>query len=1031
MSFFSTLFTGGGGIVSSLAKVALLGYASKLLSKNVDESSTGQAEVVDPGVRLQLNPSTENQIPVLYGDVFLGGNITDAQLSNGYKTMTYCLTLAEITGPKYSTSQNTSYTFKNVYLNNNRVVFKADGVTVDYTLDSGGNQDISMRDLIKVYVYGGQVGLEPTGYASTTPPPSTVMPGWTALTHPMSGLLYAIVQVNYNKSKNVSGLPDCVFNIESDMTLPGDVLVDYMTNTTYGAGINPADIEGGSFAELNTYCSTGFSYRTPAGTATSGPITIGGLVDTKTTCLTNMEELAKAGSAWISYDIHLGQWIVVTNKAGSPIATLSDDNIIGDISISGTSLTQLNNIANVKYQNSDILDKTDFVKITIPEEDLFQNEPRSSLELTLPFNNQQAVAMKLGLQLLKQARVDKIITFKTDFSYMNLRAGDIVGVTSTPYGYTNKPFRIITVEETEGDMGEIVLDFKALEYDSTVYDYDIQEYFIETDDGILGIGSIGKPDTPVVTKTEQANLPKIVITAEVPSGIVDVMEFWITFDTTNPNDANRTYVQIGSYSNNDGSSLTENQQVSYTYAGLSQSNFYIKVRGSNSVTSGPYSDPTGLIAYVPIVVADTVSDNPVSIGGQLMSLGLLTLLNNLDGIYKGLFGSGSLLDKIMDGIKDVTGVDLKTGGPGVPGADGTDGAPGKDAGVCTLSFNKNNQYPPDRATLENPETPYPNNQKLGPNDPNTVRLSGTIADYADINGDYHFSFSDATVFSIGEGNVKLYKTNGTLVETIPAASLVIDSTNKIIKIPFATRTIKTDYYILMDQGVIKGANGCVSPEISSSSGWNFHTDSPSPRPPIIPPRPGQSPTGCPALTLTGVITKKFEDVVAQGNLKADIETNIILTWNQGIELSQVGTITILSSSGTHQAFDLSKTFANDKVSEELIVAQGNRLYVNPTVDFARGTTYWMTITANALKNTCGTGGNAAITDSTTITWTTDGGPTSTNVPPASGTSTKQSGLKMQFDQPVAKGSGTLNIKNSSGVVVKTISGTDPAVTVTN
>lgn len=1024
MSFFSSLWDVAGGTVSSLAKVALLGYASKLLSDNTNNSSTGETPIVDPGVRLQLNPSTDNQIPVLYGEAYFGGNITDAQLSSDYKTMTYCLTLAEVTGQKFSDSQASAYTFKGVYFNNNRVVFKADGVTVDYTLDSAGNQDISMRDLIKVYFYKETTGIAPQGSGASIPASSTVMPGWTAGTHPMTGLIYAIVQVTYSRDKGVSGIPDCTFHVENSMTLPGDVLVDYMVNTRYGAAINPAEIEGATFTALNSYASTGFSYTAVGGSTASGPIEINGLVDTGTVVLDNMEELAKAGSSWMTYDIHTGQWAVIINKAGTSIASFSDSNIIGEISISGTSLTQLNNVANIKYQNTDILDKTDFVKVSIPEVDLFQNEPRTTLERTLPFTTQQVVAMKIGLQELKQARIDKIISFSTDYSYLNLRAGDLIDVTSSVYGYTNKMFRIVTVEETEDDNGSIVLNFTCLEYDADVYAYNITEYEVETDDGILGIGSIGKPDVPLVTKTEQANVPKIVITADVPSGIVDAIEYWLTFDVSVGNDSARTYIHIGTYSNTNGTALTENQAVSYTYSGLSQSDFFVKVRGVNSVATGPYSDPTGLIAYNPIVVADTVSNDPVmGLDDQLMSLGLLALLNNLDGIYKGIFGTGSLLDKIMDGIKEVTGVDLKTGGPGVPGADGsngTDGAPGKDAPPCTLSFGTN-KYPLDRGTAENPETPYPNEVMFNGN---KVKLSGTLADYADSTGDYYFSFSDQTDISIGEGNVQLYKSDGTLFQQLSASSLVIDSVNKVVKMSFNTRDLKTDYYILMDQGVIKGANGCVNAAIEDPLTWNFHTDTPSPRPELKPlPAPAPS-KPCPPLNIVRVITKLYVDKEATNNLNADIETNVGIVFNQAVSLQTTGTIEVKSSSGTHQTFDLSHTFANQKISTELVSVRSDTLYINVTKDFNPATTYWVTLTSGCVKNSCGTGNNAV--SGNTLTWTTDSGPNASKLP---GTSLpmNESGVKLNYDRSVIPGTGTMSIKDAGGTVIKTIPANSPAL----
>ena len=660
MDFFSTAWSylTGKSIGASLVKTALLGYASRLLYKSTESASTGKEEIVDKGVRIQLDPSTDNRIPVLYGEAYFGGYITDVKLAADYKKITFCLTLAELTGNKLSTNAATVYSWQNVYLNGNRVVFKADGFTVDYTVDSSGNQDVSLRDLIKVYVYFNQTGVQPTGSSGTTPSPFTTMPGWTNGTHSMANLCYAIVEVTYNKDSGVNGLPDCVFRVTSSMTLPGDVLYDYMTNSRYGADIDSSEINTTSLTALNAFCTTGFSYTNLASATVTSTITINGLIDTGTEVLTNMQAMAEAGSSWLTYDIHTGRWETVINKAETSIASFTDSNIIGKIDISGTSLTQLNNVADVKYQNTDILDKTDFVKISIPNGDLYANEPMTAVQINLPFTNKQVVAAKIGLQQLKQSRVDKIIKFQADYSYILLGAGDVIDVTSSVYGFTSKLFRIITVTQSEGANGQILLDFTCLEYDSAVYTYNIQQYNVVTDDGILGIGSIGKPNAPTIVKTEIANVPKVVISAVVPSGIVDNMEYWITFDVGVGNDSARTYIQIGQSQNTDGTLLTENATVSYTYSGLGQGNFFVKVRGVNNVSNGPYSNPSGLIEYVPKVVADTISDTPVSVGGQLMSLGLLTLLNNLDKIFTGTTTVGSLFDKIFSAFQTKTGVDL-------------------------------------------------------------------------------------------------------------------------------------------------------------------------------------------------------------------------------------------------------------------------------------------------------------------------------------------------------------------------------------
>lgn len=1050
MDFFSTAWSWfkGSSLTSSLAKTALLGYASRLLNKTTEPTTAGGNEIVDKGVRLQLNPSTENEIPVLYGEAYFGGYITDAQLSTDYKKMTYCLTLAELTGDKLSTGLGTGYTFQGVYLNNNRVVFKADGFTVDYTLDPSGNQDISFRDLVKIYFYCDQTGVQPIGSSGTTPSPFTTMPGWSSLTHSMEDLMYSIVEITYNKDRGVSGLPECIFHAKSDMVLPGDVLADYMTNTVYGAGIPGAEVDGTSLLALNTFAGTGFSYTNLSAQTVSSPIHINGLVDVKTDVLTNMQALAEAASSWLTYDIHTGTWKIIINKAGTAVANFTDSNIIGEISISGTSLTQLSNIADVKYQNTDIQDKTDFVKISIPSEDLYTNEPETSLQLSLPFTNKQVVAAKIGLQALKQARVDKIIAFQADYSYIMLGAGDIISVTSAAYGFTSKLFRIITVTQSEGDLGEILLDFTALEYDSTVYDYDITEYAVESDGGILGIGSIGTPNVPVVTKTEQSNVPKIVIDAVVPSGIVEAVEFWITFDVGVSNDSARTYIQIGTYRNTNGSNLSEDDTVSYTYTQLAQSDFFVKVRGVNGITSGPYSSPTGLIEYVPIVVADTVSDNPPSIGGQLMQLGLLTLLNNLDKLFSGDTSPGGVFDKIFKGFEEKTGVDLVGSAQGgnlvVPGEVGV-----LDDGTQLTSVTRNINFVGDgvSVTAANNEVTVTIGASSGGGTPEQGGLPATCyltvsnlypvdkatgagsypeydADKAPISGYYAIKFSGDIYSSLekGTGNIKLYKSNGTLVETLTASQLVIDK--NLVKLPFADRTKGTDYYILMDQGVVKTPLGCVNPAITTGTTWNFNTPWEVPTPYLIVGDAPTIPVECGSIQYQSfAVNSKFS---GEETTKAARHTNIAITFNRGISLTNVGQIKVLKSAGgTHQIIDLAQTFNANKVSE-LVYTSGSTLYVNPTIDMDPGVGYYIIYDAGVVTDPCGNK-NVAFTSTTGISFTVDGGPSTGSITAPGATDTKAS---MTFDRPVVPGTGNAVLYDGNNNVVTTIASSGGPVSYT-
>jgi hypothetical protein len=247
MSFLQGIINFGkilGG--SSLVQTALIGWTLNKVTKSVNKANnlTDDANI-DQGVRLQVAPSTTNKIPVLYGAGYFGGSITDAVMTNTNKTMYYAITLCEKTGIKLSDNQASVTTFKDIYWNDQRMVFNADGITANFTVDRSGIADTSISGLVKVWCYDGNSTTPRTieNYTATnTSTAYTIMPGWTAGTHPMSDLVFAIVEINYNRDKNLTALGDVVFHLENSIKLPGDCLYDYMTNTRYGAGISAGEI---------------------------------------------------------------------------------------------------------------------------------------------------------------------------------------------------------------------------------------------------------------------------------------------------------------------------------------------------------------------------------------------------------------------------------------------------------------------------------------------------------------------------------------------------------------------------------------------------------------------------------------------------------------------------------------------------------------------------------------------------------------------------------------------------------------------
>jgi hypothetical protein len=925
---------------STLITTAALAYLVYRLNRNVNKGNDiDETPNIDEGVRLQIPPAADNKIPVLYGTAFFGGIITDAQQTNNNQTMTFCLTLSETTGHKLSDSSGSAYTFKDVYLNDQRLVFKADGFTVDYTVDRGGNFDTSLSGLVKVYCYAGGSDTPsiPDGYSNASYPNAySVMPNWGSSTHQMQNLLFAVVEINYNREKGLTQLGTWNFEIENDMNKPGDVLFDYITNTTYGAGIHEDDINQSDLTALNTFSDTGVAYEdqgTGAETLTDR-YQINGLLDTAKTVMENIEKIASATASYLKYDIHEGEWGVVINKSGSSTASFTDDNVLGNVNVASTGLRDLYNKVKVEFPHRDLRDSADFVTIEIPAADRNANEQDNTLQIQYDIINEPIQAQLLGLIELKQSRVNLVIDFETDFTYINLKAGDLIDVTNSRLGFTAKVFRIISIQETQDGDGALTMKIVALEYDANVYsEADLYRYTRSDANGIITIGSIGIPGTPQVTKFESNSRPRVEVETTAPTGLVEAIEFWRTTDVAVSGDENRSYQLIATERPANGGVYTSGTTVVLDYDALAEDEYFFKVRGINSTTTGPFSTPSGLVDFTPEQVPDAIGDDTAvssTLGNLLGALSIVELLLKLDGLFAGVTGNKSIFQRIKDLIKDATGgaIDIDGGTNAVASAglatvkdEGTtlttsatsinftgdavtatqaNGEvsvqinsspfnPGGDApeegdilvyedgewvtkpGLASTVTNcEDDRLPVFTKTIQvwDPETETHVNETIvtGVECP-TISTEAAVApiaelrptkfltvtetlppdrtswinstqegyrpDQAPTTGAYYVKWNTGTAIysaiELGSGNAKLYTTAGVLKDTKTAAECSIVN-NNVLKIPFATRDLKTDYYVLLDEGFVtygmahcSGFSGYyVSQEIIIGD-WNFNT----------------------------------------------------------------------------------------------------------------------------------------------------------------------------------------------------------------
>jgi len=126
---------------------------SKAFANNpsFDNSTSGSSP--NPGSRQQLAPATDNKLPVVYGQAFVGGIVTDLSISSNNQELYYVLPICEVTNTNAGQTADT-ITFGKIYFGGKLVQFQGNGYTVASLLDeSTGIVDTTVNGKIEFYLY--------------------------------------------------------------------------------------------------------------------------------------------------------------------------------------------------------------------------------------------------------------------------------------------------------------------------------------------------------------------------------------------------------------------------------------------------------------------------------------------------------------------------------------------------------------------------------------------------------------------------------------------------------------------------------------------------------------------------------------------------------------------------------------------------------------------------------------------------------------------------------------------------------------
>jgi hypothetical protein len=502
--------------------------------------------------------------------------------------MAYVLTLSEKT-------QTGTFSVGNIYWNDQLLVFKtgSDSHIVASSIDQNGlgEANTNYDGFIRVRIYSGGSEAANQIFPTTGTPVtaySLLAGSESETTYDMTDLVFAVVQVDYDtNNKGPNGLGQVTFELTNSLKNPGNVWYDYMTSERYGAGIPSAQIDTVSCISTTTSTSLfSISNTIPANQYLAGGTTastqvryeINGVISTGDTVKNNIDKISMASEAWSSFDYSQGQWKIIANRAATAgeltsAFVFNDDNIIGDVGITATNLEDLYNNLEVEFASRKIRDQNDYFKAEIDSSLRNALEPDNKLSMRLEMANNALHAARIGLIELKQSRYDLIITFRSDYSALQVEAGDVVKVTNSVYGFSSKLFRVSKTREVEDEVGGITVEITALEYNADVYSDETLEDSADTPgSGISvfgGSATLPAPSIPTVV-TINTTTPgfRISTTISPASGPVDQVEWLISTTSTSG------FVALDYEPGNFGAGSTVTDVISYAQAGT----FYFKAQ---------------------------------------------------------------------------------------------------------------------------------------------------------------------------------------------------------------------------------------------------------------------------------------------------------------------------------------------------------------------------------------------------------------------------------------------------------------------
>ena len=468
----TSIFNGSFNPYVALGIFAIGWLFSRTLKPEVPDFGTNDFEETERGI-LVNKQSNNASIPVIYGERLVGGTrvfIETSGTDNTYLYVALVLSEGEVNSIEEIRVDDKVVTFDGALTHG----------TVREVASSDGNFYKDSTSHIQIQAFLGKDDQVASSVLST-------LSSWGS-NHKLSGICYLALRFKWNQDI-FGGIPQVQAKVKgkkivtlasnlseqtaSFSTNPAFCLLDYLRNERYGKGIATTDIDLQSFYDASQVCVT---QVTPfSGGSDINIFDCNAVIDTSKKVLDNVRDIIRGMRGYLPYV--QGKYKLVIETTGTASVSLNEDDIIGGYALASPTKNSKFNRVIVSYINPDRNYQVDEVQFPpIDDSGLASADQHATmktadggflLENRSDFRTITSTyqAEEMAEIILRRSREALGLSINCNFKAYELHIGEIVNVSLTSLGFSNKAFRVITMIFNE----DYTISLNLVEYQASHY----------------------------------------------------------------------------------------------------------------------------------------------------------------------------------------------------------------------------------------------------------------------------------------------------------------------------------------------------------------------------------------------------------------------------------------------------------------------------------------------------------------------------------------------------------------------------------